>query len=66
MIPVMEDPRKPKLKYRDRKEMIGHLDANKMEDIERGITMGYKDSLGMDMYVHCPDDNHGFISFEIQ
>ena len=49
MIPVMEDPRKPKLNYRDRKEMIGYLDANEMEDVGRGITMGYKDSLGMKM-----------------
>ena len=49
MILVMEDPRKPKLKYRDRKEMIGYLDANEMEDVERGITMGYKGSLGMNM-----------------
>ena len=36
-----------------------------LDDVERGITTGYKDSLGMNVYVHCPDDNHGFISIGI-
>ena len=36
-----------------------------LDDVERGMTSGNKDTLGMNVYVHCPDYNHGFISIGI-
>ena len=64
MIPAMEDPVKSKLKIQ-RQEGDDWVPGWELDDVERGMTSGNKDSLGMNVYVHCPDYNHGFMSIGI-